>query len=63
MGLTKYWNLYIFRRPDADEPGPVVRTEVEVQDVLRRFGLDARVAAPDDEAAVARALTEAPPLT
>ena len=26
FGLTKYWNLYVFRLPDAPEPGPDVRT-------------------------------------
>jgi len=61
LGLTKYWNLYVFRRPDAPEPG-ADRDPEAVAAVLRRFRLDTRVAAADDADAVARALAAAPPL-
>lgn len=56
MGLTKYWNLYVFRRPSAPEPPPDLRSGAEETAVLARFGLDGRVADPEDEAAVARSL-------
>jgi SAM-dependent methyltransferase len=56
LGLTKYWNLYIFRHPSAPEPPVSVRRPDEIVDVLRRFGLADRTAAPDDLAAVTRAL-------
>jgi len=61
LGLTKYWNLYVFRRPDAPEPG-ADRDPEAVAAVLRRFRLDTRVAAADDVDAVARALAAGPPL-
>jgi SAM-dependent methyltransferase len=61
LGLTKYWNLYVFRHPEAAEPVTDRRPD-EVASVLRRFGLDARVAAPDDADAVAQALASAPPI-
>ncbi len=60
LGLTKYWNLYVFRRPDVPEPVGE-RDPVAIDAVLRRFGLHQRVAAPDDAEAVARALLAAPP--
>jgi SAM-dependent methyltransferase len=61
LGLTKYWNLYVFRHPEVPEP-VTDRDPGEVASVLRRSGLDTRVAAPDDADAVARALASAPPL-
>ena len=61
LGLTKYWNLYVFRRPEVPEP-EADRNPDAVASVLRRFDLDRRVAAPDDAAAVARALAAAPPV-
>jgi SAM-dependent methyltransferase len=54
MGLTKYWNLYIFRQASSPEPPADLRDEASLADVLRRFGLDGRIAAPDDAAAVAQ---------
>lgn len=60
FGLTKYWNLYVFRVPDAPEPGPDVRTPEEIAHWEANFGLDRRQAAPEDLAAVAAALM--PPL-
>ncbi|MGH9156666.1 MAG: class I SAM-dependent methyltransferase [Acidimicrobiales bacterium] len=48
FGLTKYWNLYVFRRPDAAAPGADVRTAAEIVTVEHTYGLDTRVAHPDD---------------
>ena len=56
FGLTKYWNLYVLRTPDAPVPDAGLRRDAEVADVERRFGLDTRVASPDDLAAVKTAL-------
>ncbi|MGH9281434.1 MAG: class I SAM-dependent methyltransferase [Acidimicrobiales bacterium] len=56
FGLTKYWNLYAFRAPDAPGPGDEVRTPAEVARWEAAFALDRRVAAPDDLEAVAAAL-------
>jgi len=56
LGLTKYWNLYVFRRREASEPPLGLRPPAEVERVLRRFGLADRAASPDDAAAVAAAL-------
>jgi SAM-dependent methyltransferase len=53
FGLTKYWNLYVMRVPSVDEPGPSVRSDDDVRAWRVRFGLEARVAADDDLAAVA----------
>jgi len=61
LGLTKFWNLYVFRQPWVDEPPRDVRPARVVADVLERFGLRDRTADPEDEAAVTRALAEAPP--
>jgi SAM-dependent methyltransferase len=60
LGLTKYWNVYVFRRPDVPAPA-AERSPAEAAAVLARFGLDGRCAAPDDAEAVARALASAPP--
>jgi hypothetical protein len=57
MGLTKYWNLYVFRRSSAVEPPPSIRTAEEVAAVLARFGLADRVASPEDMATVREALS------
>jgi SAM-dependent methyltransferase len=56
LGLTKYWNLYVFRHSSTPEPSADVRGDAEILEVLRRFGLEGRVAAPDDAEAVARVL-------
>ena len=56
FGLTKYWNLYVLRVPDAPEPGPDVRPPEEIAHWEANFGLDWREAAPEDRAAVEEAL-------
>lgn len=48
FGLTKYWNLYVLRTPDAPVPAAGVRSASEVAEVERRFGLDTRTADPED---------------
>jgi SAM-dependent methyltransferase len=55
-GMTKYWNLYVFRLPSVPEPGAGGRSPDECREVERRFGLDARVPDPADLEAVAAAL-------
>ena len=62
LGLTKYWNLYVFRHADADEPGPGVRSEREIEAVTTRFGLNQRTASSEDLAALEAAFAAAPPL-
>ncbi len=39
MGLSKYWNLYVYRRPPAGEPPESVRSAGEIDAVRHRFGL------------------------
>lgn len=56
FGLTKYWNLYVFRVPGAPEPGADVRSPAEIAAWEANFGLDSRVALPEDAAAVEAAL-------
>lgn len=56
LGLTKYWNLYVLRTPDAAEPVGDHRQAAEIADVERRFALDTRVADPDDLQRVEEAL-------
>jgi SAM-dependent methyltransferase len=56
FGLTKYWNLYVLRTPDAPVPRPGLRSPDEVEDVERRFALDQRTADPDDLRRVEEAL-------
>ncbi|PLS75619.1 MAG: hypothetical protein CYG61_06550 [Actinobacteria bacterium] len=58
FGLTKYWNLYVFRVPGAPEPGPDVRSPEEIAHWESNFGLDTRVALPEDAAAVENALAQ-----
>jgi hypothetical protein len=36
-GLRGFWNLYVFRTPDAPEPDTDLRTAAEVADVEKRF--------------------------
>jgi SAM-dependent methyltransferase len=48
FGLTKYWNLYVFRLPSVPEPDQWARSGQEREAVLERFGLESRCAAPDD---------------
>lgn len=42
FGLTKYWNLYVFRLPDAPEPGDDVRPPAEIAAREADWGLDTR---------------------
>jgi len=48
FGLTKYWNLYVFRTASAAEPAEGLRTDMESAAVLERFGLTSRQAPPED---------------
>jgi hypothetical protein len=52
FGLTKYWNLYVFRLPGVPLPGPALRRPEELEALERRWQLDRRTAAPEDIAAV-----------
>lgn len=61
MGMTKYWNLYVFRHDSAAEPPADLRDPADIDGVLRRFGLADRVASPEDEDAVRRALSQVAP--
>jgi len=61
FGLTKYWNLYCLRTPDAPEPRPGLRSPDEVDDVEKRFALDQRTADPEDVRRVEEALSRRPP--
>ena len=59
VGLTKYWNLYVLRTADVPEASGEHRTAAEIADVEKRFGLDQRVADPDDLARVEATLGSA----
>jgi SAM-dependent methyltransferase len=61
FGLTKYWNLYVFRVPETLEPSGDLHPEEAIADVERRFGLDRRTASPEDLATLAEALGEPNP--
>ena len=52
FGLTKYWNLYVFRVTGAPEPGPDLRTPAEIAHWEANLGLAERMASADDVAAV-----------
>ncbi|MHB8295121.1 MAG: class I SAM-dependent methyltransferase [Acidimicrobiales bacterium] len=56
FGLTKYWNLYVFKKPSSPDPPLTPRPVAELAAVEARFGLDARKAAPDDLDALEEAL-------
>ena len=56
LGLTKYWNLYVFRVPDAPAATGEQRSASEIADVEKRFGFDQRVAEAEDLARVEAAL-------
>ena len=60
FGLTKYWNLYVFRVAGAPEPGDDVRTPDEIATWEANLGLDRREAAPEDLVAVTAAIGGAP---
>jgi SAM-dependent methyltransferase len=59
FGLTKYWNLYVFRLPDAPEPSAPARTPEQLAEVEQRFGIDHREADPEDLLAVREAIGSA----
>jgi SAM-dependent methyltransferase len=56
FGLTKYWNLYVFRVPDVPPYAGEQRSPSEIADVEKRLGFDDRVADPEDLARVQAAL-------
>ena len=56
FGLTKYWNLYVFRVPDVAAAIGEQRSASEIADVEKRLGFDERVADPEDLASVKAAL-------
>lgn len=56
FGLTKYWNLYVFRVPDAPEPTADVRSPDEIAERERLWKLDTRHALPEDLEAVERTI-------
>ncbi|GAC1543172.1 MAG: hypothetical protein NVS3B12_31560 [Acidimicrobiales bacterium] len=56
LGLTKYWNLYVFRHHSVPEPPVEGRSSAEIGEVLDRFDLADRHASPEDAAAVRNAL-------
>jgi SAM-dependent methyltransferase len=58
FGLTKYWNLYVFCIPDVAAPAIDVRDPAELRAVEDRWGLDARIADPEDVARVREVLGE-----
>jgi hypothetical protein len=61
LGLTKYWNLYVFRVPGVESPADELRSASEVATIEKRFGFDERVADPEDLARVEAALGSALP--
>jgi hypothetical protein len=52
LGLTKYWNLYVFRVPGTPAAAGDHRSASEIADVEKRFGFNERVADPEDLARV-----------
>jgi SAM-dependent methyltransferase len=56
LGLTKYWNLYVFRVPGVPEATTDARSASEIADVEKRLGFDQRVADAEDLARVRAAL-------
>ena len=52
FGLTKYWNLYVFRLPGVEPQAGELHSPEDIASVERSFGLDGRVGSPDDLAAV-----------
>lgn len=55
-GLTKYWNLYVLRTPDAAEPTEDVRTPEEISHWEDNFKLSGKTPLPEDLEAVQKAL-------
>jgi hypothetical protein len=56
LGLTKYWNLYVFRVADRPAATGEQRSDSEIAQVEQRFGFADRVADPEDLARVSAAL-------
>ncbi len=56
LGLSKFWNLYVFRKPGVDEPVDDARSAEDIDAWERKFGFTDRVAPAEDAAAVNRAL-------
>jgi len=61
LGLTKYWNLYVFRHRSVPEPDDGIRSQEVVTEMLDRLALADLVADPVDLAALRDALATAPP--
>jgi hypothetical protein len=59
LGLTKYWNLYVFRVAGVPATSGEQRSASEIADVEKRFGFDRRVADPEDLARVQATLRHA----
>ncbi len=59
FGLTKYWNLYVLRTPEAPEPVGDVRTPEEIAHWEDNFKLSGKTASPDDQKAVDDAIARA----
>jgi SAM-dependent methyltransferase len=57
-GLTKYWNLYVLRTPDAPEPFGDVRTPEQIAHWEDNFKLSGKVALAEDQEAVDKARAE-----
>jgi SAM-dependent methyltransferase len=56
LGLTKYWNLYVFRRPEVEEPPADLRSPEDARALEERWHLDQRTTDPEDFQRVAEAL-------
>ena len=52
LGLTKYWNLYVFRVAGVPPTTGEQRPASEIAEVEKRFGFDRRVPDPEDLARV-----------
>ena len=52
FGLTKYWNLYVFRVADVPEPADGLRDAEQIAAVEQRIRLAEFLADPDDVARV-----------
>jgi SAM-dependent methyltransferase len=59
LGLTKYWNLYVFRVPGVAGANDQQRSASEIADIEKRLGFDQRVADSEDLARVRAALGQA----
>jgi len=56
LGLTKYWNLYVFRIPGVPAVQGDARSAADIADAEKRLGFGERVADPEDLARVQEAL-------